>query len=114
MSPGSRPRPSLSGAVIVRGHDLTEGVAGVSAPAFVERTNRRSNSAIWKSVAGVSAPAFVERRSTVFNRPLIVNDVSPGSRPRPSLSVQQAALDTAVGRVIVSPGSRPRPSLSAE
>ena len=40
------------------------GVAGVSAPAFVERAGRGSSGdrARLRSVAGVSAPAFVERR----------------------------------------------------
>ena len=61
VSPGSRPRPSLSeppGASL-RGRAIC--VAGVSAPAFVERRDR--------TACGSSQPS-----------------VSPGSRPRPSLS----------------------------
>ena len=64
VSPGSRPRPSLSGqrrcGLYVFAHDQC--VAGVSAPAFVER--------LLENVVTVQ-PA---------------NQVSPGSRPRPSLS----------------------------
>ena len=61
------------------------------------------------SVAGVQAPAFVERgRSAMRSSP--TRQVSPGFRPRPSLSV--AVLADLVLRDLVSPGFRPRPSLS--
>ena len=62
VSPGLMPRPSLSevGAIFdVYGPDV--GVAGVDAPAFVERSNSRS--------------ADSE-----------ISSVSPGLMPRPSLS----------------------------
>ena len=62
MSPGSRPRPSLSVLVLCDRLAKTERVAGVSAPAFVERVRLDSYSSVSGGVAGVSAPAFVERR----------------------------------------------------
>ena len=37
VSPGSRPRPSLSADLVVEPVAMDAGVAGVSAPAFVER-----------------------------------------------------------------------------
>ena len=85
VSPGSRPRPSLSGEPEGRVEDRLAGVAGVSAPAFVERTKTITRQSTTGSVAGVSAPAFVERGigSEVYAS---VCAVSPGSRPRPSLS----------------------------
>ena len=46
---------------------LIGGVAGVSAPAFVERSPQWSVTIGVESVAGVSAPAFVERRSSFSN-----------------------------------------------
>ncbi len=61
VSPGFTPRPSLSeGRAGYRAGQAT-GVAGVYAPAFVERMC--SNALIWihPRVAGVYAPAFVER-----------------------------------------------------
>ena len=62
MSPGFMPRPSLSGEG--RGVIFHSGgrVAGVYAPAFVERAvSLRQWTATSASVAGVYAPAFVER-----------------------------------------------------
>ena len=41
-----------------------------------------------------------------------VLDVSPGSRPRPSLSAAFRTVQYSAEAVVVSPGSRPRPSLS--
>ena len=41
----------------------TEGVAGVRAPAFIERLRLRSSRWCRCSVAGVRAPAFIERKS---------------------------------------------------
>ena len=87
VSPGFRPRPSLSALERVGSGDLTEGVAGVSAPAFVERRKllclasdgtltvspgfrprpslsdhvQLAGQSPLRRVAGVSAPAFVER-----------------------------------------------------
>ena len=62
VSPGLMPRPSLS-----------------------ERYTRASQQ--WrKGVAGVDAPAFVERSSTTDSSSSGAFDVSPGLMPRPSLS----------------------------
>ena len=61
VSPGSRPRPSLSELARVGGEVLLVSVAGVSAPAFVERGEGRGGVQDCSGVAGVSAPAFVER-----------------------------------------------------
>ena len=83
VSPGSTPRPSLSDY----------------ADHHRPRTPR---------VAGVYAPAFVERRWWPVSKSA---KVSPGSTPRPSLS---DGYDRAANRrhPTVSPGSTPRPSLS--
>ena len=92
VSPGFTPRPSLSAGELLPPDALrAPGVAGVHAPAFVERP-------IWwargmapgGSVAGVHAPAFVERGTAA----LIVSpwlEVSPGFTPRPSLSDRRGA-----------------------
>ena len=112
MSPGFRPRPSLS-----EHHDLVfasrvDCVAGVQAPAFVERIRGEPwSSPTETGVAGVQAPAFVERK-----HPAAVDTrgvwVSPGFRPRPSLS--GAHQFTVAISPRVSPGFRPRPSLSGQ
>ena len=86
VSPGSRPRPSLSAPFYARRVAQRCGVAGVSAPAFVEREHADLvMHDVPQRVAGVSAPAFVERgcRPQAASVPACV---SPGSRPRPSLS----------------------------
>ena len=50
-------------------HEWTESVAGVSAPAFVERSSTgceaEATVGLSRSVAGVSAPAFVERDASL-------------------------------------------------
>ena len=61
VSPGFTPRPSLSAPRRGRLQRRRRRVAGVHAPAFVERTARTSGSASTSRVAGVHAPAFVER-----------------------------------------------------
>ena len=86
VSPGFMPRPSLSGHDRARPRTVRGGVAGVHAPAFVER-------------ACGSSPTAQSRR------------VSPGFMPRPSLS-DRVARDPG-RRLHVSPGFMPRPSLSA-
>ena len=87
VSPGSRPRPSLSDHVV----DLIR---------------------VHREVSPGSRPR--PSLSVVFlRRPVPRWRVSPGSRPRPSLSaVDMAVID--IGQRLVSPGSRPRPSLSEE
>ena len=117
VSPGFTPRPSLS----VRGseHRLELGassVAGVHAPAFVERRSARPparDSA--DRVAGVHAPAFVEREVGRRQARRTVPGVSPGFTPRPSLSGAER-IDGALRRSTsrVSPGFTPRPSLSVD
>src|SRR6266542_3236972 len=58
------PRPWLSAAVAVEALLPDRGVAGVDAPALVERTNACGASARPPSrIAGVDAPALVERWS---------------------------------------------------
>ena len=89
-------------------------VAGVSAPAFVERRSGAPGPDQPHSrVAGVSAPAFVERCLQGNFYASLSHGVSPGSRPRPSLSgvIGEGCRLWRTPRV--SPGSRPRPSLSA-
>ena len=136
MSPGFTPRPSLSGGRERAAHHGARRVAGVHAPAFVERTQWLASRRRAASVAGVHAPAFVERRPTRrappttgrsgvagVHAPAFVERapssttpptgacVSPGFTPRPSLS--DAGLGDSAGEVVsVSPGFTPRPSLS--
>ena len=86
VSPGFTPRPSLSG----RQRDLRV-VSGLR-------------------VAGVHAPAFVERRR--YPPPTRACLVSPGFTPRPSLS--GGAVDRRDAGARVSPGFTPRPSLSGD
>ena len=66
VSPGFTPRPSLSAVARGRVPSLRPGgVAGVHAPAFVERAvTTGAGSPKSASVAGVHAPAFVERAVT--------------------------------------------------
>ena len=62
VSPGFMPRPSLSDNFLGFYPNVRPGVAGVYAPAFVERSIKvASISASLSGVAGVYAPAFVER-----------------------------------------------------
>ena len=62
VSPGLVPRPSLSDFTREPVETQQFGVAGASAPAFVERGNcSRRNRCSLGGVAGASAPAFVER-----------------------------------------------------
>ena len=109
MSPGSRPRPSLSEPAPSHARSDDQGVAGVSAPAFVERETEWHEFVVYFEVSPGSRP-----------RPSLSDDtragrkgcrlVSPGSRPRPSLS-EDLSRDS-LRLSVVSPGSRPRPSLS--
>ena len=65
VSPGLMPRPSLSGSPDAYSTPCVPGVAGVDAPAFVERACAASSgNTPSASVAGVDAPAFVERRTS--------------------------------------------------
>ena len=61
VSPGFTPRPSLSVDAVPGRRRHVVCVAGVHAPAFVERAATRATSRCRKGVAGVHAPAFVER-----------------------------------------------------
>ena len=88
VSPGFTPRPSLS----------EPGGRG-----FGRDTGR---------VAGVHAPAFVERRRSPAARQAGIR-VSPGFTPRPSLSGGRSR-GRCRGDWRVSPGFTPRPSLSAD
>ena len=87
VSPGFTPRPSLSEVRLGRVRARHAGVAGVHAPAFVER--------IPPDWAGSG-----------------LDRVSPGFTPRPSLSAGRRGFES--GGVHVSPGFTPRPSLSEE
>ena len=133
MSPGSRPRPSLSGLQPPGHRGRRGGVAGVSAPAFVERARRSAGSRTVSGVAGVSAPAFVERSCPVPGLPTcgcVAGVSAPAfverSCPVPGLPTcgcvagvsapafveRSRAGSCTAGTHRVSPGSRPRPSLS--
>ena len=80
------PRPSLSVLRTRLGKKSSGGVAGVDAPAFVERRFALLSDCFRLAcVAGVDAPAFVERRARPVT-PVPPDDVSPGLMPRPSLS----------------------------
>ena len=61
VSPGLTLRPSLSGALQLVVPETVQGVAGVDAPAFVERPWGSIDYSGEIGVAGVDAPAFVER-----------------------------------------------------
>ena len=89
VSPGFTPRPSLSDRRRRHGRGCGRRVAGVHAPAFVER--------IWGSMADKLAK---------------LAPVSPGFTPRPSLSVGRAVEQLGEPVERVSPGFTPRPSLS--
>ena len=111
VSPGFTPRPSLSGVVQSAGASTVPGVAGVHAPAFVERSPPAPQPDRHGRVAGVHAPAFVERTPAPRSSGTGAR-VSPGFTPRPSLS--GASGDAPSRRCPrVSPGFTPRPSLSA-
>ena len=86
MSPGFTPRPWLSGHDRWAMKRMTVGVAGVYAPALVER-------------------ASVETSGLPFH-------VSPGFTPRPWLSGARPLAWTRPPRV--SPGFTPRPWLSGQ
>ena len=69
---------------------------GSRTPAFVERwseTRARSTSTHSRVSPGSRTPAFVERSSSAGSAPS--STVSPGSRPRPSLSAGSGGLDPA-------------------
>ena len=55
------PRPLLSGSRCTGLRVRSRCVAGVYAPAFVERSNSQTTIDLIDRVAGVYAPAFVER-----------------------------------------------------
>ena len=82
VSPGFTPRPSLSEERLLDRIGLGGGVAGVHAPAFVERMDV---SLSWRlpasRVAGVHAPAFVERVRTSVPSDWITRWCRRGSRP---------------------------------
>ena len=110
VSPGFTPRPSLSAREHQARPALDAGVAGVHAPAFVERWARTPSRRRTGGVAGVHAPAFVERGRRRPGCRFRVMRVSPGFTPRPSLSEHRGR--PLPDGVAVSPGFTPRPSLS--
>ena len=93
VSPGLTLRPSLSEPSL-RDHPsspFTTCVAGVDAPAFVERLtpyHAFGRRGMHHCVAGVDAPAFVERAKPASEEANEACDVSPGLTLRPSLSVR--------------------------
>ena len=112
VSPGFTPRPSLSVPVRAGSGGVESRVAGVHAPAFVERSRDTAGCpGTTVRVAGVHAPAFVERSPPPATAPTPAA-VSPGFTPRPSLSGRPHRPRRAGGPG-VSPGFTPRPSLSA-
>ena len=112
MSLGLRPRPSLSGEQ--RGaEDAGDrgGVAGATAPAFVERPTPSPRG---RGRPPVSLGLRPRPSLSVLQSAAPSDDrqaVSLGLRPRPSLSVLQSAAPSD-DRQAVSLGLRPRPSLS--
>ena len=135
MSPGFTPRPWLSGRS--RSTRTLHGVAGVYAPALVERSSRSgADGPDRHGVAGVYAPALVERRGGAISVSC-PESVSPGFTPRPWLSDDRRAslrldsifpcvagvyapalveriqrVEPGTGHRNVSPGFTPRPWLS--
>ena len=110
VSPGSYPRPSLSEHRRSGGATASLCVAGELSSAFVERSRCSRWHSRWaRRVAGELSSAFVER-PRVVELELGRAEVSPGSYPRPSLSALAATRPSSGSDV--SPGSYPRPSLS--
>ena len=113
VSPEFMLRPSLSGDGAGRRRHKAGRVAGVYAPAFVERPPRwRRTGARSAGVAGVYAPAFVERapgkrRTQIARR--VAGVYAPAFVERDTAAVTPAAR-----RTRVSPEFMLRPSLSAE
>ena len=136
VSPGFTPRPSLSVYARPAHRVQRRRVAGVHAPAFVERPSPRARIARASRVAGVHAPAFVERsgRGTRPRRAARVAGVHAPAFVERSDSVgdSEGATDGVAGvhapafverrrsgspgmsPARVSPGFTPRPSLSEE
>ena len=112
MSPEFMLRPSLSAGRVAAARGRDARVAGVYAPAFVERGGTMpAGTVLVAGVAGVYAPAFVER-SPWRRPPSAADGVSPEFMHRPSLSeVQRHDADDQNGEV--SPEFMLRPSLSA-
>ena len=109
VSPGFAPRPSLSAETTSVGcttRSVSPGFAPRPSLSGVGRSARHHGS---QRVAGVRAPAFVERAPTTF-RSFSTRRVSPGFAPRLSLSAPVPSGRP--GRRQVSPGFAPRPSLS--
>ena len=68
VSPGWKPRPSLSGPTKGQVSGRAACVAGVEAPAFVERCHKLFKMLPGsRRVAGVEAPAFVERTFPTYS-----------------------------------------------
>ncbi len=137
VSPGSTPRPSLSERERPYLPGVGGGVAGVYAPAFVERRPQSADLVCLQSVAGVYAPAFVERREPLLPpapdrrgvagvyAPAFVERREPLLPPAPDRrGVAGVYAPAFVERICpaceapikkgVPPGSTPRPSLSGD
>ena len=92
-------------------------VAGITVPAFVERTRARiaRERAVGSSVAGITVPAFVEREQVADLARAVGSAPSVAGITVPAfVERDQVAARTAVRRAPVSPGLRSRPSLSAQ
>ena len=87
------------------------GVAGVHAPAFVERRPTAGTAAAASGVAGVHAPAFVQRRKLTRCRGIFWS-LACRRGSRPGLRSADTAKHACNGAQAVSPGFTPRPSLS--
>jgi len=90
MDPRCAPRPSLSLRIRRRPRVGCQRVAGVRAPAFVERRRARRIPRRQGGVAGVRAPAFVERRGRRC-RPMIWSGVA-GCSEQPGRCYQGSPL----------------------
>ena len=135
VSPGFVPRPSLSAARCRRPDGIPSRVAGVCAPAFVERRSTPVEPPGCGRVAGVCAPAFVERSGSKrpeSRSPGVAGVCAPAFVERAPLQAAQPPPWSVAGvcapafvercrprpciacATRVSPGFVPRPSLSAD
>ena len=86
------------------------GVAGVHAPAFVERWKTNPHQTRFQRVAGVHAPAFVERTTP---SPMGVGRCCVAGVHAPAFVERRNSDAGGVSNPSVSPGFTPRPLLSA-
>ena len=111
MSLGFTPRPSLSEPGCNLIEQIHNGVAGVYAPAFVERTNGRRLHGGGLDVSLGFTPRPSLSAGGIGMEDTVTKSVSLGFTPRPSLSAS-CPFGAVRHRAGVSLGFTPRPSLS--